>query len=74
MTPATATILRPPGVIAELIGLLQASPVSSDETLIRWGLLPWTWSCSRASSAFSSSGGALSPNGSSASAGPGACT
>ena len=32
--------LRPPGVIAEMIELLQASPVSSSETLIRWGLLP----------------------------------
>ena len=40
MTPATTTVLRPPGVIAELIELLQASSVSSDETLIRWGLLP----------------------------------
>jgi hypothetical protein len=33
-------MLRPPGVIQELIQILQASPVSSDQTLIRWGLLP----------------------------------
>jgi hypothetical protein len=38
--PATTNVLRPPGVIHELIEMLQASPVSSDETLIRWGLLP----------------------------------
>lgn len=40
MSATPVTSLRPPDVIAELINLLQASPINSDQTLIRWGLLP----------------------------------
>jgi hypothetical protein len=40
MTPVAIPKLRPPSVISELIAVLQDSPVASDETLIRWGLLP----------------------------------